>query len=124
LFAVLLCLPRLGAFGLWEPWELNLADRARRTADAGLTVGVFAQAFAAGNLGPALQALGVTIFGPSEFGARVFDALFGIGALMAVYWAGVGLFRRRAALLAVLALGTMPLFALSSRTCRWWRRWR
>ncbi|MES1206405.1 MAG: glycosyltransferase family 39 protein [Pseudomonadota bacterium] len=114
-FSILLCLPRLGGFGLWEPWELNIADRARRTADAGLTFGTVAEAFAAGNLGPMLPTLGVTIFGPREFGARVFEALFGIGALMAVYWAGVGLFRRRAALLSVLALGTMPLFALSAR---------
>ena len=39
LFAVLLCLPRLGAFGLWEPWELNLADRARRAAENDLSIG-------------------------------------------------------------------------------------
>jgi Dolichyl-phosphate-mannose-protein mannosyltransferase len=115
LFSVLLCLLRLGAFGLWEPWELNAADRARRMADDGLSLGVLGGAIGRGELGTALEALGVKIFGPSELGARWFGALAGIAALMAVYWAGVGLFRRRAALLAVLALGTMPLFALSSR---------
>ncbi len=34
---------------------------------------------------------------------------------MAVYWAGAGLLRPRAALLATLALGTMPLFVLEAR---------
>ena len=119
LFSVLLCLPRLGAFGLWEPWELNVAERARRVAQGdgaeGLSMGALIEAAAHGELGPALQALGVRIFGAGEFGARLFGALSAIGALMAVYWAGTGLFRRRAAMLAVLALGTMPLFALSAR---------
>src|SRR6185503_13392211 len=68
-----------------------------------------------GELTATLQTLGVAMLGPSELGARLFGALSAIGALMAVFWAGVGLFRARAALLAVLALGTMPLFALSSR---------
>lgn len=115
LFSVLLCLPRLGAFGLWEPWELTIADRARRLAEGDLSLGTLLAAASRGDLNPALQALGISIFGASELGARLFGALSGIGALMAVYWAGVGLFRQRAALLAVLVLGTMPLFALSSR---------
>lgn len=115
LFSVLLCLPRLGAFGLWEPWELNVAERARRTADVGISLGELAEAFGRGELGAALQAIGVNVLGPSEFGARVWSALGAIGALMAVFWAGLGMFRTRAALLAVLALGTMPLFTLSAR---------
>jgi hypothetical protein len=115
LFSVLLCLSRLGTFGLWEPWELNLADRARRMAESDLSLATFVDAAVHGNLEPALLALSVRIVGASELGARLLGALWGIGALMAVYWAGLGLFRRRAALLAVLALGTMPLFALSSR---------
>jgi len=114
-FSVLLCLPRLGGFGLWEPWELNIAERARRLAEGELSIGTVCASALRGELNPALQAVGVRLFGPNELGARLFGALAGVGALMAVYWAGVGLFRRRAALLAVLALGTMPLFALSSR---------
>ena len=38
-----------------------------------------------------------------------------MGALLAVYWAGRSLLRPRAALLATLALGTMPLFVLEAR---------
>ncbi|MBC8132737.1 MAG: glycosyltransferase family 39 protein [Deltaproteobacteria bacterium] len=119
LFAVALCLPRLGGFGLWEPWELNVAERARRMTQAsggeGLSLGVLAAAAARAELGPAMQAVGVQLFGASELGARLFGALSAVGALMAVFWAALGLFRRRAAILAVLALGTMPLFALSAR---------
>lgn len=115
LFSVLLCLPRLGAFGLWEPWELNAAERARVLADSSLSLGELLAACARGELGTTLPALGVALFGAGELGVRLFDALAGVGGLMATYWAGVGLFRRRAALLAVLALGTMPLFSLSAR---------
>jgi hypothetical protein len=115
LFSVLLCLPRLGAFGLWEPWELNIAERARRAADAGFSFGDVLQAFGRGELGSSLQAVAVNVLGPSELSTRLFGALCAICALMAVFWAGVGLFRPRAALLAVLAMGTMPLFALSAR---------
>ena len=55
------------------------------------------------------------MFGQHELGARLFGALLAIGAMLAVYWAGVGLFRRRAGLLGALALGTMPLFILQAR---------
>src|SRR5204863_1034215 len=47
--------------------------------------------------------------------ARLFIALSGVGALMAVYWGGVGLFRKRAALLGTLVLGSMAMFVLEAR---------
>jgi hypothetical protein len=117
LFSVVLCLPGLGSFGLWEPWELNLADQARRLADdtGGVGPGALAHAFARAQLTPYLQALGIAVIGPTEGGARFFGALSGVAGLMAVYWAGVGLLRARAALLAVLTLGSTPIYALSSR---------
>lgn len=122
LFSVVLCLPRLGSFGLWEPWELNLADQARHLADGsgrggggGTGLGALLDAMAHAQLTGYLQALGIATIGPTETGARFFGALAGVAGLMAVYWAGVGLLRPRAALLAVLALGSTPFFALSSR---------
>jgi len=117
LFSVVLCLPGLGSFGLWEPWELNLADQARRLADdaGGVGPGALARALAHAQLTPYLQALGIALVGPTEGGARFFGALAGVASLMAVYWAGAGLLRARAALLAVLTLGSTPIFALSSR---------
>jgi hypothetical protein len=114
LVSVALVLPRLGAFGLWEPWELTLAEQARQTADT-LTAGKAVQLLTQAQLIPLLRALGVLVFGPTELGVRLFSAFSGIAALMAVYWAGVGLFRRRAALISVLVLGATPLFALSAR---------
>jgi Dolichyl-phosphate-mannose-protein mannosyltransferase len=115
LFSVLLCLPRLGSFGLWEPWELNVADHARQLAAEGTGPSALFTAIAHAQLGPYFQALGIALLGPSETGARLFGALAGVGGLMAVFWGGAGLFRGRAALLSVLALGTTPLYALSAR---------
>jgi len=35
IFAVLLVFPLLGSFGFWDPWELNIAERAREMVNAG-----------------------------------------------------------------------------------------
>jgi hypothetical protein len=117
LFAVVICLPRLGAFGFWDPWELKLADQAREMARAGALLdptvgGKYPQS---APLGLFLAALGIKLFGPSELAARLPLGLMGVGTLMAVYWAGAGLFRKRAALLGTLALGTMTIFVLEAR---------
>jgi hypothetical protein len=117
LFSVALCLPRVGGFGFWDPWELKLADVARDIARSGHLFDPTGGGHypAAKPLGPFLTALGITIFGASELGARVLSALCAVGALMAVYWAGAGLFRKRAGLLGTLALGTMTMFVLEAR---------
>jgi hypothetical protein len=114
LFSIALALPRLSAFGLWEPWELTLAEQARQTAD-GLTAGKAFELLTQAQLIPLMRAIGVKLFGPTELGVRLFSAISSVGALMAMYWAGLALFRRRAALIAVLVLGSTPLFALSAR---------
>src|SRR5262245_10215381 len=117
MFAVLIVFPLIGSFGFWDPWELNVAERARAMVRAHSlmdpTVG--------GQQGPeppldlCLNALGMQIFGARELGARVFNAVFAAVALLGVFWAGRGLFRTRAALLSTLALGSMPLFFLQAR---------
>ena len=117
LFAMALCLPRLSAFGFWDPWELKLAEQARAVAGSSHIFDPTAGGKYPGGraLGTTLSALGIRIFGASELGARLPLALTAIGALCAVYWAGRALLRRRAALFATLALGTMPLFVLEAR---------
>jgi hypothetical protein len=117
LLAIALILPRLGSFGFWDPWELKLAERARDIAHSHslFDVTVNRRFVAEPPLDLAGNALGMRIFGVGEFGGRISDGLFGILAILAVYWAGLGLFRRRAAVLGVLALGSMPLFALEAR---------
>ena len=116
-FAILLCLPRLSKFGFWDPWELKLAEQARDVARSGHFFDPTAGGKYPGGhaLSTLMAALGIAIFGPSELGARLPITLTAIGALMAVYWAGRNLLRPRAALLATLALGSMPLFALEAR---------
>jgi hypothetical protein len=55
------------------------------------------------------------MMGANELGARFLNTLTAIGTLLAVYWAAAGMFRRRAALLSTLALGSMTIFTLESR---------
>ncbi|HVR01093.1 MAG TPA: glycosyltransferase family 39 protein, partial [Polyangia bacterium] len=117
LFALVICLPRLGAFGFWDPFELKLADQARDMVRAGALFDPTAGGKypATARLDLFLAALGIKLFGASELGARLPIALSAVGALMAVYWAGVGLFRKRAALLGTLVLGSMTMFVLEAR---------
>jgi hypothetical protein len=117
IFSVAVCLPRLGSFGFWDPWELKLADQARQIARSGNLFDTTAGGLfpARKPMGPFLSALGIRLFGAGEWGARIFISLSALGALMAVYWAGAGLFRRRAALLGTLVLGSMTMFTLEAR---------
>ena len=116
-FSLVICLPRLGAFGFWDPFELKLADQARDMVRAGalLDPTVGGKYAPTTRLDLLLAALGIKIFGSSELGARLPIALAAVGALMAVYWAGAGLFRKRAALLGTLVLGSMAMFVLEAR---------
>jgi hypothetical protein len=116
LFAVLLVLPRIGAFGFWDPWELKIAEHARDMAETSLRDVTVNKRFPAEPpLELVVSGLGMRIFGTGELGGRIGNGLFAIGAILAVYWAGLGLLRRRAAVLAALALGSMPLFVLQAR---------
>jgi 4-amino-4-deoxy-L-arabinose transferase-like glycosyltransferase len=62
-----------------------------------------------------LSAADMKIFSVGEFGGRIANGLCAILAILAVYWAGLGMFRRRAAVLSALALATLPLFVLEAR---------
>ncbi|HLK91834.1 MAG TPA: glycosyltransferase family 39 protein [Polyangia bacterium] len=116
-FALALCLPRLGASGFWDPSELKLAEQARDIARSEhlFDPTVDGKYPARPPLELSMAALGVRIVGATELGARLFFALSAIAALLAIYWAAAGLLRKRAGLLAVLALGTTPLFVLEAR---------
>jgi hypothetical protein len=117
LFAVVLVLPRLGSFGFWDPWELKLAEHARDMA-AGASVfdvTVDKRFTAEPPLDLILSAIGMRVFSVGEFGGRVGNGLCAILAILAVFWAGLGLMRKRAAVLSALALGSLPMFVLESR---------
>ncbi|MDZ4694268.1 MAG: glycosyltransferase family 39 protein [Deltaproteobacteria bacterium] len=117
LFAFGLLLPGLGSFGFWDPWELNLADRAREVSISekpldGTVGGRYTREPPADM---ALAALGIRAFGATEWGARLPNALLALATLAALYWAVVGFASRRAAALSVLVLVTMPLFFQQAR---------
>jgi 4-amino-4-deoxy-L-arabinose transferase-like glycosyltransferase len=117
IFALALVLPRLGSFGFWDPWELKIAEHARDLAASSslLDVTVNKRFTPEPPLDLVLSALGMRIFSVGEFGGRIGNGLCAILALLAVYWAGLGLFRRRAAVLSALVLGSFPLFVLEAR---------
>src|SRR5438046_987730 len=80
-FGLVMLLPALGSFGFWDPWELNIADRAQKMVSAG----TLTDTTAAGRFNPpvpplslGLAALGIKMFGANEFGARVLGALCGL----------------------------------------------
>jgi hypothetical protein len=116
-FSLALCLPRLGSSGFWDPSELKLAEQAREISNSEHLFDPTIDGHYPGRppLDLSLAAVGIRLFGASELGARLFFALSALGALMAVYWAGAGLLRRRAGLLGTLVLGTTPIFVLEAR---------
>jgi len=111
LLGAVLILPRLGSFGLWDPYEIKYADAARELAQgkARLPPG-------RPPLGALLAAGGVKLFGTSERGGRLPEALAGLLGLLAVYYAASGLFSRRAGLVAAALCALTPLYLLESRS--------
>jgi 4-amino-4-deoxy-L-arabinose transferase-like glycosyltransferase len=107
--AVLL-LPRLGGFGLWDPYEIKYADQATRVARGA--------PLPAGHppLGALVTAMGVRLWGSSELSGRLPQALCGLLALLAVWYAASGLGSGRAGLLAAALLSVTPLHLLGARS--------
>jgi hypothetical protein len=102
-----LVLVRLSAYGIWDPWELGVAERARKLAEGEggahtlLPVRLVAAAFGA--------------FGEREWVGRLPFALSGVLLLLATAIAGLRFAGFRVALYAMAVLGTTPLFLLHSR---------
>ena len=110
---VLLFVPRLGSFGFWDPYEIRVADAARivSTSNTWSTAPLLGKP-------PALVwmvAAGFHKLGVTELGGRLPIALGAVLVLLATYYAGAGLGRRRGALLGALALATCPGFLLGAR---------
>jgi hypothetical protein len=100
---------RLSAYGIWDPWELSVADAARKLGEGAVS----SERPASWSL--RLVQASFAVFGTREWAGRLPLALCGLLLL-----ASVGLWVRRyagsrAALYAALALGTTPLFLLHSR---------
>ncbi len=120
-------LPPLTRAGLWDPHELNVADLARRIAlnlhgasDLALE-GADNSLPHLNDLGrPQLPftsiALGFKMFGLHEWAGRGPLALWGLIGVLATYGWVSRLVDRRAGVFSAVALTTMPLYFVQSRT--------
>jgi hypothetical protein len=102
-----LVLLRLSAYGIWDPWELTVADAARKLGEGALPQPA--------TLTLQLVRASFSLFGSREWAGRLPMALCGVALL-----ATLGFWVRRYAgsrvgLYSALVLGTTPLFLLHSR---------
>ncbi|MGH7295908.1 MAG: ArnT family glycosyltransferase, partial [Polyangiaceae bacterium] len=122
-----LLLPPLTKSGLWDPYELNVADLSRRIALNLYHASNLALEGADNSL-PHLNdlgrpqlpfssiALGFRVFGLTEWAGRLPLALWGIAGVVATYAFVARLFDRRTGAYAAIALSTMPLYFVQART--------
>jgi hypothetical protein len=103
-----LLLLRLSGFGIWDPWEVEVADPARRLAEGGKATLPHA--------GYWLVSQGFRWLGVHEWSGRLPIALGGL-LMIALTYALVARFAdRRTAAYSVLIAGTSPLFLFNART--------
>lgn len=119
--------PPLTRSGLWDPFELNVADLARRIA-INLHGASNLILEGANNSLPHLNdlgrpqlpftsiALGFRYLGLSEWGGRTPLALWGLFGVLSTYGAVARLVDKRAGLYSAVALSTMPLYFVQART--------
>jgi hypothetical protein len=120
-------LPPLSKSGLWDPYELNVADLSRRIAlnlyhASGLALeGADNSLPHLNDLGrPQLPfssiAVGFKLFGLHEWAGRFPLALWGLTGVLATYGFVARLFDRRAGAYAAVVLSTMPLYFVQARS--------
>jgi 4-amino-4-deoxy-L-arabinose transferase-like glycosyltransferase len=122
-----LVLPPLSKSGLWDPYELNVADLSRRIGFNLLHAGNLALEGADNSL-PHLNdlgrpqlpftliAVGFKLFGLTEWAGRLPLALCGLVGVLATYASVARLFDRRTGAYAAIALSTMPLYFVQARS--------
>lgn len=120
-------LPPLTSSGLWDPYELNVADLARRVG-LNLMGGVHLALDGADNTLPHLNdlgrpqlpfssiALGFKLFGLHEWAGRLPLAVWGLAGVVATYAWVSRLFDRRTGVYSAIVLSTMPLYFVQART--------
>ncbi|MEO7332095.1 MAG: glycosyltransferase family 39 protein, partial [Minicystis sp.] len=125
--AALMLFPILGQSGIWDPYELDAADLARRIAlrvfhatalelpSAASTLPTLTD-LKMGELPFTSMALGFRVFGLHDWAGRLPLAIWAFAAVGALVALLARLVDRRAALYAACALVTMPLFFLQART--------
>jgi 4-amino-4-deoxy-L-arabinose transferase-like glycosyltransferase len=126
-FLLFFVLPPLSTAGLWDPYELNIADLSRRIALNLYGAGTLALERADNTL-PHLNdlgrpqlpfssiALGFKIFGLHEWAGRLPLAAWGLLGVAATYAFVARLFDRRTGAYAAVILSTMPLYFVQARS--------
>lgn len=129
LAAALVFIPLLGSFGLWDPWETHYGEVARQITERNDWISTWWGSHWQDTQGQTegsyfyskpvflmwLMALGMEIFGFSEWGVRLGVVIIAIFVLAAVYTMGASIFRRRTGFLMAAILGTSPFFFFLSR---------
>ena len=110
-----LFVPRLGTFGFWDPYEIHIADAARNLVQGGTTLAQATHQLGRPPAVVALVAAGFKIVGIGELGGRLPIALTSVLVLLACFYAGTGLIRRRGALFGSFVLATTPAVLLGAR---------
>jgi hypothetical protein len=120
-------LPPLTRSGLWDPYELNVADLSRRVALNLYHAGNLALDGADNSL-PHLNdlgrpqlpfssiAIGFKLFGLHEWAGRLPLALWGLLGVLATYAFVARLFDRRTGTYAAVILTTMPVYFVQARS--------
>ncbi len=125
--AALVLFPYLGKSGIWDPYELDSADLARRIAIHAFGAKGLEIPGAQGGL-PTLtdlemgelpftsMALGFKLFGLHDWSGRLPLAVWGFAGVAVLFVFLSRLVGRRAGLYGALALVTMPLYFMQART--------
>ncbi|MGD0676053.1 MAG: glycosyltransferase family 39 protein [Polyangiaceae bacterium] len=125
--ALFFFVPPLSKSGLWDPYELNVADLSRRIA-----LNLFgASSLALSNADNTLPhlndlgrpqlpfssiAIGFRVFGLHEWAGRFPLALWGLLGVLATYAFVARLFDKRTGAYAAVALSTMPVYFVQARS--------
>lgn len=125
--AVIVLVSMVRSSGIWDPYELDAADLARRIAVNALGAKDLALPGAqnamptlsdlrAGELGFTSMAVGFRLLGLHDYSGRLPLALWALAGVVATYGMLARLVDKRAGIYASIALVTMPLYVLGART--------
>ena len=125
--AALVLFPALGRSGIWDPYELDAADLARRIAvrafgasglelHGALNVMPTLSDLRMGELPFTSMALGFKLFGLHDWTGRLPLALWALAGVAVLFEFLARLVDRRAGVYGAIALATMPLFFMQART--------
>lgn len=98
----------LSGFGMWDPWEVQIADAARQHLSGDGSA-------ASQRLRTRLIAWAFSIFGVHGWSGRLIVVAGAVLCLLVAYWMVSQVEGRQAGIITMLVLLSMPLFILNSR---------